>query len=488
MKTQILKLSVIAVFGVLLMGCTKDFKEINTDPNRSADVPITNILAYCIRNTCSTHFDPWADMNEPSTYGGHLAKKQYIDEARYVSRATVILNNWTNLYRILNNVRDIRDRAEAENLTNMASVAKIWEAVIMQLGTDRWRDLPYSEAIQLENGVVSPKYDTQEEIYPALMNLLKEAADGLNRGGNDDLGAGDILYFGDTKAWLRLANSIRLRMALRIANANSSLSKQVVEEITSNPSKYPLIKENSQNAFFFWPGASPYYEPWADDFRSRDDHCISDILVDVMKDLDDPRLPVYAQPNGYGEYVGCEIGGPNSITVGHAMKYSLIGTRFREDMGGFSAIYRAAETHFHLAEAAVRGWNAGVSARNAYETGITVSLEENGVSSQAVEYLAGKAAFDGSLDQIYLQEWICLFKQGMEAWSLYRKTGIPTTHHIARSMAECGYTGHNTPPLRYPYPIIEKSLNGDNSAASMADVVDEFWGKKMWFDTRTGVK
>lgn len=488
MKTQILKFSVIAVFGVLLMGCTKDFDEINTNPNASADAPITNVLAYCIRYTCDTYFDPWADMNEPSTYAGHLAKKQYIDEARYVSRSGVVANNWHYLYITLNNVRDVRDRATEEGLTNMASVAKIWEAVIVQLGTDRWRDIPYSEAIGLDNGIVTPKYDTQEEIYPALMTLLKEAADGLNEGSIDDLGSGDILFYGDTEAWLRLANSLRLRMAMRIANVNPSLAKQVAEEIAGNPAKYPLIKENSENAFFWWPGESPYYEPWADDFRTRDDHCISDILVNIMKGLSDPRLPVYAQPNASGEYVGCEIGGPDAITSGHATKYSLLGVRFREDMAGFSAIYRAAETYFHLAEAAARGWNVGTTAKAAYEAGVTESLDENGVAAQAAAYLAGPAAFNGTLDQIYLQEWICLFKQGMEAWSLYRKTGIPITHHIASSMAECGYTGHNTPPLRYPYPIVESTLNGANSAGPMSEVIDEFWGKQMWFDTRTGLK
>jgi len=275
---------------------------------------------------------------------------------------------------------------------------------------------------------------------------------------------------------------------MRIANVNPSLAKQVAEEIAGNPAKYPLIKENSENAFFWWPGESPYYEPWADDFRTRDDHCISDILVNIMKGLSDPRLPVYAQPNASGEYVGCEIGGPDAITSGHATKYSLLGVRFREDMAGFSAIYRAAETYFHLAEAAARGWNVGTTAKAAYEAGVTESLDENGVAAQAAAYLAGPAAFNGTLDQIYLQEWICLFKQGMEAWSLYRKTGIPTTHHIASSMAECGYTGHNTPPLRYPYPIVESTLNGANSAGPMSEVIDEFWGKQMWFDTRTGLK
>ncbi len=465
------------------MGCTKDFQEINTDPDAYANAPITNVLAFCIRYSCDNMFDPWADMNEPSTYGGHLAKKQYIDESRYVFRPTVAANNWTYLYITLNNLRDVRDKATAQGLTNMASVAKIWEAVVVQLGTDRWRDIPYSEAVGMDAGILTPKYDTQEQIYPALIALLDEAASGL-ASGTDDLGVGDILFGGDTQKWIQLANSLRLRMAMRIANVNPSLAQQVAESVANKP----LLKDNDDNAFFWWPGADPYREPWADDFRTRDDHCISDILVNEMSNLSDPRLPVYAQPNGSGEYVGCEIGGPDAITTGHKEKYSLIGVRFRETQAGFSPIYRAAETYFHLAEAAARGWNVGMSAQAAYDAGVSASCEENGVSAAA--YLAGPAKFDGTLNQIYLQEWISLFKQGMEAWSLYRKTGVPASHHIASSLDESGYSGkgHNTPPLRYPYPDSEASLNGENSAAARAAVVDDFWGTPMWYDTRVGVK
>lgn len=483
MKKYLYRLSAIALLGVILMGCTKDFEEINTDPDAYADAPITNVLAFCIRYTCDNMFDPWADMNEPSTYGGHLAKKQYIDEARYVYRPTVVANNWHYLYITLNNLRDVRDRAEENGLTNMASVAKIWEAVIVQLGTDRWRDIPYSEAIRLDEGIVTPKYDTQEEIYPALISLLEEAANGL-ASGTDDLGSGDILYSGDTDSWIKLANSLRLRMGMRLANVNPSLAKQVAESVAGRP----LIKDNGDNAFFWWPGEDPYREPWADDFRTRDDHCISDIMANLMNGLADPRLPVYAQPNGDGEYVGCEIGGPNSITTNHKTLYSLIGPRFRENQGGFTPIYRAAETYFHLAEAAVRGWSVGTTAQAAYEAGVTASCAENEVSAAA--YLNGRAKFDGTLEQIYTQEWIALFKQGMEAWSLYRKTGVPTTHHIASYLSAAGYDGkgHNTPPLRYPYPTTETSLNGSNSQAFISQVVDDFWGTPMWFDTRAGVK
>ena len=154
-------------------------------------------------------------------------------------------------------------RANEEGLTNMVNVGRVWEALIVQIGTASWREMHCLEHVSLDNGILTPKYYTQEEIYTAVMDLLKQAADGLSAGGDDDLGVGDILFSGDVDSWLRLANSLRLRMALRIANVNTTLAKQVAEEITGNPTKYPLITENSQNAFFWWPGASPYYEPAA---------------------------------------------------------------------------------------------------------------------------------------------------------------------------------------------------------------------------------
>jgi len=72
----------------------------------------------------------------------------------------------------------------------------------------------------------------------------------------------------------------------------------------------------------------------------------------------------------------------------------------------------------------------------------------------------------------------------MEGWSLYRRTGIPKTHYIAPGTT---YTGHNSPPFRYPYPQSELTLNGANSKPFQDEVIDDFWGKKMWWDTRTGV-
>ena len=78
-----------------------------------------------------------------------------------------------------------------------------------------------------------------------------------------------------------------------------------------------------------------------------------------------------------------------------------------------------------------------------------------------------------------------MFKQGMEGWSLYRRTGVPKTNHIANGRAE-KYANHNTPPFRSPYPATERDLNGSNNAQYDQDVVDDFWGKRMWWDKRPG--
>lgn len=484
MKRYIYKFTTLwmVIAALFSTACTDSFEEINTDPDRAKEVPLTNILAFSIRYTSDQLFDPWNDMNEPSSYGGQIAKIQYIDETRYSFRPGTVENKWYYIYRTLNNTKAIEKRAKESGLTNMESVAKIWSTVLFSIATDTWRDVPYTEAGLMDEGILLPKYDKQEDIYPGLLATLKEAADAIASGATDELGAGDVFFDGDMSKWQKFCNSLRLRLALRISAVSPALAKQTVEEILGNPATYPIITSNSDNAFFIWPGESPYIEPWADDSRTRDDHGVSDVLVDLLKELDDPRLPVYAKPGSDNEYRGFTIGATS--VVADLSLLSRIGARFRDDFGGFTPYFRAAETYFHIAEATLLGWNTGTTAKEAYEKGVTLSLQENGIED-ASDYLAGAAKFDDSLAKLYEQEWLALFKQGMEVWSLYRRTGIPTTHYVAPGS---GYTGHNAPPFRYPYPNNEYNLNGANLGVFSGDVKDNFWGKQMWWDQRTGVQ
>ncbi len=474
----------LAVFAQL--SCTKDFQEINTNPNNPVVAPTTNVLAYVLETFGASFFDSWGNMNEPETYGGHVGKIQYIDEARYIYRTGTVSSLWNSFYRVSKNAQTIIDQAKLDGTVNMEAVALTFQTYIWQIATDRWRDLPFSEAIRGDEGFITPKYDKQEDIYPVLINQLKTAADLFAQQATDPLGSGDLLYNGNLTKWRKFCNSLRLRVAIRISNVNPTLSRSIIEEIAANPTKYPVFSSNADNAFFTWTASTPYQEPWYIDFKTRDDHGISKPLVDSLKLLSDPRLAVYAKPApNDGQYRGVEIGPPGNLpAIG---QYSRIGVRYRETPAGFSPFMRYSEVQFILAEAALKGWNTGISAVSAYTNGITASLIESGINDPTVisTYISGpNVAWNGNVKKIFMQKWLALYKDGHESWAEIRRNDFP----LLPAASGSPFPGHNRPPFRYPYPTEETTLNGNNSTSFVADLKDDFWGKKMWWDTRTGVQ
>ena len=502
MKKYIKKLSVACMAAAVMstsVGCTDSFKEINTDPDNAIEVPNGSLLAYVQYFTSACFYDRWFALDEPMTYCGYVSKQSYIDESRYQYRTGVQDSNWSYIYRTMNNIMDIQGRAtESPNLMN---VAKVMEVHVMQIATDRWRDVPYSDAIKMDEGVLNPTYDTQEQIYPALLAKLKEAADGFAEGGGDSLN-GDLLFGGDVVKWQKYCNSMRLRLAIRISGVDAALAKSTIEEVLGNPEKYPIMEDNDDNAFFYWQGSdSNYYEPVADAYRTRKTEFVaSDVMVDYMNTNKDPRIGVYFTPtpssqiegdddytDGTPVYRGYTIGAKDNAV---AKLYSVWGYRYGQDLGGFSPWMRVAEVYFHIAEAKMLGYNVGnyaATAEEAYNKAVELSLEENEVSdADAAAYLAGAGKFDGTIKKIWYEEWVAMFKQGMEGWSLYRRTGTPENMYIAPGRP-AQYENHNVSPLRSPYPSTERNLNKANNAPFDAEVVDNLWGKPMWWDKREGV-
>ena len=502
MKKYIKKLSVACMAAAVMsttVGCTDSFKEINTDPDNAIEVPNGSLLAYVQYFTSACFYDRWFALDEPMTFCGYVSKQSYIDESRYQYRTGVQDSNWSYIYRTMNNIMDIQSRAtESPNLMN---VAKVMEVHVMQIATDRWRDVPYSDAIKMGEGILNPTYDTQEKIYPALLAKLKEAADGFAEGGGDSLD-GDLLFGGDITKWQKYCNSMRLRLAIRISGVDAALAKSTIEEVLGNPTKYPIMDSNDDNAFFWWQGSdSNYYEPVADAYRTRKTEFVaSDVMVDYMNTNKDPRIGVYFTPtpssqiegdedytDGTPVYRGYTIGAKDNAV---AKLYSVWGYRYGQDLGGFSPWMRVAEVYFHIAEAKMLGYNVGsyaATAEEAYNKAVAFSLEENEVSdADAANYLAGAGKFDGTIKKIWYEEWVAMFKQGMEGWSLHRRTGVPENMYIAPGRP-AQYANHNVPPLRSPYPSTERNLNTENNAKFDADVVDNLWGKPMWWDKREGV-
>ena len=476
----------IFMLGLIILptACTKDFEEINIDPNNPTDAPSINIMTNVIRYHTQNWYDPWGDMNEPSCYANHLGKIQYIDEAAYRFREGVVNNLWYYTYVNVNDLQIVINKESGEGGNpNYQAMAMTLRAYILHLATDRWKAIPYSEAGQGSGGITNPAYDEQESIYLDLLDQLKQANALFNPAATYAIGSNDVLYGGNVMKWKRLANSLRMRLATRMSNVSPGVAKTHIEEILGDPGTYPIMTANADNAYLVWQTSSPYQEPWFADKLGRDDHGMCITFIDILKDFNDPRLAVFAKPATFdGEYRGVISGAmPGSFTLSHI---SRIGSIFRDEADGFTPIMRAAEVHFMIAEAAFRGWNTGgLSAQQAYENGITTSFEEYDLGAPG-EYLSGAGvAWNNDVNQIHLQKWICLFKNGNEAWAENRRTDVPQLGHAPYSP----YTGHNRPPFRYPYPVDELNLNSANIEPHLSGIIDQFWGQKMWWDTRTGV-
>ncbi len=483
----------VAVIATVMLctSCTKDFDEINTNPDKATEeqVPVTNVLAFCESATFETLFDQWISLRDLGPFSGQIAQWQYSEESYYVPRQSTDANAWSNIYCIISNVRTIEERSTPNS--NMWAAATVFECQLFQMACDTWGDIPYSEACVISKPNKKPAYDKQSFIYLDLLKRLKTATETFDDN-SEGLGKGDLLLNNNIDYWRRYANALRIRIAARIAKIDPTTSAAVVNEILGDPAKYPLPETSSHNIFYFADGNS-VYEEWASLYNKRPGEVgISKALANALKELNDPRLPVYAEPtqdylNGKSseKYAGHQHGLRTNANI---TSVSSIGERFchKKDFGGFVPLLRSCETYFALAYMKHLGIETtGYSEQSAYEKALRLSLEENNIADTAItRFLTNEGAFDGSEEKLATQWWISVFKNSYEAWSIYRMTGHPTSNIMAPGSV---YSNHNTQPLVYPYPVTEENLNTANQRKANEKTVDLFWGRQMWWDTRTDV-
>jgi len=483
-----IKVLFLAASFMIIGSCTKDFDEMNISPNSATDVPATNVFGQAILNTCYILFGERLDVYYAGTWAGHTV---HIGIGDYEYRVDINNSQWRSINTAMTYCVDAMRLAEVEENTNLYAAALTLKAYTAHKATDCWGKIPYSEAFQLEDGIIYPKYDTEEEVYDQILAELKSAS-GMFSAGGGDLGEGDFLFGGDVDMWEKFCNSVRLRVAMRMSSADLPDAELVIDEILENPATYPLLTNNDEDAYFWWPGITPDQELWyvrmgAVGYKT-DAYRTNNTLISALKNNNDPRLPIYADPNKWGVYNGYKMG-PNQTadTLNNGNNVSHIGDRFGNDPDGFSPFMNSAEVYFLMAEAFERGITTG-GAQAAYEMGITKSLEENGIDPAdiATFLLEPEVVWDGgtttNLEKIYLQKWICLFKQNVEAWAEARRTDVPLMTDIEKN-----YTlSHNRPPFRMAYADEEKSLN-TNFPTEVVET-DIFWGTQMWWDKRTGVQ
>ncbi len=483
MKNIVKKATVLLASATMMVtvGCTDTFEEVNTNPYAFNDVPPTNILANILRGTASEF---GGEIDAFGTWAGYIVKIQYPD---YMDGAKPDNNGYGNKWYqcYYGNTQLSLIIGKTSETAKLSYVARIWQLYLFQYLVDAWGDVPYSEAFKGAEGNVTPKYDKQEDIYPDLLARLKAIADEMAvHKGDGEIGVGDFLYEGDIDKWQRFCNSLRLRIAMRISGVSPALAKSTIEEICGNPSKYPFIDSNNSSAIFWWQGSKPYNEPWYDNSVSRDDFGVFDIFINHLKKNNDPRLPILAEKNNKGEYVGYVNGGE---TVSTLQSISHIGNKYRKDQAGFTPFYKACESYFIMAEAAMLGWNVGMTAQAAYEKGVMLSMEDNDVAeADAKAYLANAGKWDNQKQTIWNEMWIGLFKEQHEAWCLHRRTGTPVDFYV--SIISAFGDKHNSCQFRAPYPDNEYRTNKAQLDLVLPGIVDYCWGKQLWWDQRKNVK
>lgn len=489
------KFSLIKIFSItclslaLFNGCTKDFTATNTSPNAATVVPATNVLGRGILSSASTLFGERLAIYYTGSYAGQTAA---IGLGDYEYRVDINNSMWRGMYVAMNHLVDAAKIARAADNTNLYAAALTLKVYDAQKTTDMWDGIPYTEAFRLDSGLLYPKYDNQATVYATMLGELKQAAEIFRAGGNGALGAGDLIYKGDVAKWRKFCNSLRLRLAIRMSNVDPASAKAVISEVLGDPAAYPVMTLNSDNAYLVFPGVAPDTEFWFNRVGTTgayiDQYRMNDVIVSALKDNNDPRLPVIVRLNNNGGYNGYKFG-TTQLTdpANNGNNVSGIGARFGNNPAGFSPFMNCSEVAFIMAEAYERGLVTG-NARTAYELAITLSLLENGVAASAVApFLAQpEVAWSGgtttNLQKIYLQKWISLFKQSVEAWSEARRTDVPLMTNISRDYA----ANHNRPPFRMAYPDEEKTLNASFPKGYVE--TDIFWGTQVWWDKRTGVK
>ena len=452
--------------GLVWAGSACDsLTDVNDNPNAPTDVPARYLLPQAIRASVRDGaFGNWQMLSHSGIWPQHFVEIQYPDEEQGLVRPGNMEAFWSNYYSgPLKDVQTVIDKGVADSDANIEAVGLIWKSWVFHIVTDFFGDVPYSEA--LVDGNSTPAYDTQSAVYDGMLADLTRAA-GLLTPGGDGFDAGDLLYDNDFAAWERFANSLRMRLAMRLSEVDPTTAEQEFVAAYNAGG----FASNADNAMLQYPGA-PYENPMYTNWLGRDDHGISATMVDTLASLNDPRLALYAEPAAHdGVYRGHQ-NGRDDLPEGQSLAwFSRIGDFWRADGAGTpSAVMTYAEVLFLQAEAAERGWIAADAAA-LYTEAIQASMDQyddfgvGPTDAEIATYLAEpRVVFDpaNALPQIYLQKWIALWMNGSEAWADWRRTGFP-------NLAMGPDLALDRIPVRLTYPDSEQSLNYDNMQAAVS--------------------
>lgn len=410
----------------------------------------------------------------------------------------------------------IKQKTNSDFDSHILSWAQILKVASMHRFTDMWGPIPYS---QVGTGELTVKYDSQKEIYEQFFVELTKAIEVLTgyvtrNPGTTPMVEFDMVYGGDYVKWIKFANSLKLRLAMRISDVNPTLAQAMAEEAVAH--QIGVITSNEDNAQIQTSMAATMTNPLYTLSIDQGECCMGATAQSIMVGYDDPRLKSYFMQAIIDEntkgYFGSRTG--DVITTGTRPNYVKL-SRLNVLPSTPLMWFNAAEVAFLKAEAAMKGWAMGTTVEQAYNSGILLSMSQFGVEAPVIAaYTAdavkkpinfsnpvipsqnttavsnitikwdNAAADDKKLERIITQKWIAIFPNGAEAWAEYRRTGYPAQFPLTKDDSN-GTIDPSIGIRRMIFPPKEKTLNAVNyqQAVVLLGGPDN-GGTPLWWDTK----
>lgn len=491
--------------------------EATEDMLKGDNVKVGAFFPQLQRNVISTHNNQF-QMSENlvgDIFSGYMATPTPFNSNKH-NGTYFFQDGWLNhpfekVYaQAMGAFEEIRKNLDSDEDSHIYQWAKILRVASMHRFTDMWGPIPYSK---VGDGSMSAPYDSQEEVYKMFFQELDMAIEVLTKFVNENptskpMKDYDLVYGGDYKKWIKFANSLKLRLAMRCAYVAPELARKNAEEAVTNG----VIEANTDNAGVKSVGANivinQLYTMWA----NYQDIRMGASIQSIMSGYKDPRLPKMfreATVEGQTGYFGVRTG----INISNKSEHVDFSTPNIQETDPVLWM-TASEVEFLKAEGALRGWNMGVSAKDAYEKAIRLSFEQWGVSDAVSSYLGDAVSMptkyinprnpsedidpvssitiawndedsdEKKLERIITQKWIAMFPNGQEGWSEYRRTGYPKIFPVELNYS-AGTIDTQEQIRRYPFPKSEYTLNLENitKAVQLLNGPDN-GGTKLWWDAK----
>ncbi|MGC8751687.1 SusD/RagB family nutrient-binding outer membrane lipoprotein [Hydrotalea sp.] len=492
---KIILYSIVSVFA--LASCQKNMTNLNIDTKHPSTAPSYALFSNAQKNLVDYITTPNVNSNIFTLIAQYWTEATYTDESNYnLGNRNIPQNFWNNLYvGALNNFQqakllipnDVTDPAVVKNELEMTDIMEVYTYYYL---VNTFGNIPYSQANNI-NKYPFPAYDDAKTVYYDMLNRLDTCINGLNPSAGS-FGSADLLYGGNVNSWIKFANSLKLKMAMLIADSDPTTAQKKVNEAINGG----VFQSNADNAVFKYTGITPNANPvWVNLVQSnRKDYVVTKTLLNPMVALNDPRRSAYYT----NQYSGGDIGGTVGVTNtwnNYSNPYFSPITGTIIDPAAPSILLDYAEVSFLQAEAVERNFIAG-NAETFYNNGVTASIEEwGGSATDAATYLAqpavayttapaglGAGAIGSTgtstttthwKQAIGLQQYIAYYMRGFDAWTSIRRLYYP-------AMAVPG-SPKSPFPWRYTYPANEATANGPSYQAAKTAMGGDAVTIKLWW-------